>query len=203
MNPKRTVWHFASTVLLFSQKFDFNLERMMRLKVLKVVPLIFLLVVMTLMVILIPVKSVILFIEQRTETPMKYYVMLDDDRAFNIRYVHSIHLTNVFETYEVTADEKIRMVSMTYENIGIGLPGSAGVGETFSIIDGLYTLSYDNHVIDSFTMFIATIDTDLAFQYQGNELNLKEKLEKGKSYEVRVVKQSLYQLMRGVNLYGK
>lgn len=152
---------------------------------------------------LIPFKTVILFTEQRTEKPMYYYVMLNDDPEFKIRYVHSIHLTNVFETYEVTPEEKIRMVSMTYENIGIGLPGSAGVGETFSVIDGLYTLSFDDNVINSFTMFIATIDAELAFQYRGNELNLKEKLDKGKSYEVSVAKQSLYQLLRGVNLYDK
>jgi len=175
----------------------------MRLNKRKTVPLIFLSIALILFILLIPFKKVLLFTEQKTDSPKEYYIQLKDDPAFIIRYMHSIFLTNVYETYEVTRDEKIRLMSMTYENIGIGLPGSAGVGETFSVIDGLYTLSYDDRVIDSFTMFIATVDAELALQYRGIELDLKEKLEKGKSYKVSVTKLSIYQLLRGVNINVK
>lgn len=151
----------------------------------------------------IPMKDGVLFTEQKTDRPVNYYVPLAKDDEFQIRYVHSIHLTDVFETYEVTHDKKIRFKSMTYENIGIGLPGSAGEGEKFSIIDGVYTLTYDDRVIDSFTMFIATIDTDLTFHYDQKEFNLKKKLVKGKSYKLSVAKLSLYQMLKGVNLYAE
>lgn len=147
-----------------------------------------------------PAKNVVLFTEQKTDRPMNYYVPLTDNAEFQIRYVHSIHLTDVVETYEVTYDKEIRFISMTYENIGIGLPGSAGEGETFSIADGLYTLTYDDYVIDSFTMFIATIDTDLAFRYGRKEYDLKKKLVKGESYRLGVKKISTYQMLKGVNL---
>lgn len=169
----------------------------------KIAPLIVILSLFILFLFFIPMKDVILFTEQKTDRPANYYVSLAGADEFQIRYVHSIHLTDVFETYEVTHDKKIRFKSMTYENIGIGLPGSAGDGETFSIIDGVYTLTYDDRVVDSFTMFIATIDTDLALRYDQKEFNLKEKLVKGKSYKLSVAKLSIYQMLKGVNLYAE
>ena len=169
----------------------------------RVAPLIIVLSLLILVLFFIPIKDVVLFTEQKTDRPENYYVPLARDDEFQIRYVHSIHLTDVFETYEVTHDKKIRFKSMTYENIGIGLPGSAGEGETFSIIDDVYTLTYDDRVIDSFTMFIATIDTDLALRYDKKEFNLKEKLVKGKSYKLNVAKLSIYQMLKGVNLYAE
>lgn len=150
---------------------------------------------------LIPYQEVVLFTEQRTEKPKEYYVPLKDEMKIGIRYVHSIHLTDVIETYEVTEDNRIRFLSMTYESLGIGLPGYAADGGTFSFEGGMYTITYHDHVIDSFVLFIATINTDLAFRYKGNELNLKEKLEKGKSYKVNIAKKSLYQLWKGVDIY--
>lgn len=169
----------------------------------KVAPLILILLLFILFLFFIPIKNVLLFTEQKTNNPESYYIPLTENNEFQIRYVHSIHLTDVFETYEVTHDKRIRFKSMTYENIGIGLPGSAGEGETFSTIDDLYALTYDDRVIDSFTMFIATIDTELAFRYGEKEFNLKEKLVKGKSYKLSVVKLSTYQMLKGVSLYAE
>jgi len=180
---------------------DYQKERIMRLNKRKVVPLIIVLCsIFTFVLLFYPNNKVLLFSEQRSENPINSYISLKKDQNFQIRYVHSIHLTDVIEAYEITNNEKIRFLSMTYENIGIGLPGTAGEGETFSFIDGLYSLTYDDHIIDSFVMFIANIDAELAFQYMGNELDLKKKLKKGKSYKISVEKKSLFQLMKGVNL---
>lgn len=168
-----------------------------------VVPLILFLTFLLLTIFFIPIKQAFIFIEYRTDTPRLFYVLLNDDDSFQIRYVHSIHLTDVIESYEVTKDGKIRMVSMTYENLAIGLPGAAEEGETFSVKDGKYTLSYDNNVIDSFTMRIGDVDADLAFRYRGHEINLKQQLERGMSYTFRVTKLSCFQMLRGVNIDGK
>ena len=89
---------------------------------------------------------------------------------------------------------------MTYENLSIGLPGDVGEGETLTLKDGQYTLTYDDRVIDSFTMRIGNVDADLAFRYGENEIDLKEYLEKGKSYEFSVKKLTFFQLMKGVDL---
>ena len=99
------------------------------------------------------------------ENPDVYYVPLKNTNSFQIRYVHSIHLTDVIESYEVTADRKIRLLSMQYEDLAIGLPGYAEEGETFTVQDGVYTLTYDDNVIDSFVMLIGDVDAELAFRY--------------------------------------
>ena len=44
----------------------------------------------------------------------------------------------------------------------------------FQLKDGVYTLTYDDNVIDSFVMLIGKVDADLAFRYGGNEIDLKK-----------------------------
>lgn len=149
-----------------------------------------------------PVKQAFLFTEMNTKNNSLFYISLKEQKGFQIRYVHSIHLTDVIEFYEVTPNNKIRMLSMTYESLSIGLPGEAGEGETLDLTDGVYTLTYADRVVDSFRMRIGQVDADLAFRYGGNEIDLKEDLEKGESYEFEVVKLTLYQLMKGVDLHG-
>ncbi|WP_203246031.1 DUF1850 domain-containing protein [Sporosarcina beigongshangi] len=150
-----------------------------------------------------PFKQAFTFTEHRTENPKLYYLPIKSDNSFRIRYVHSIHLTDVIESYEITADQKIRLVSMQYEDLAIGLPGYAEEGETLSVNDGVYTLTYDDNVIDSFVMLIGNVDAELAFQYVGTELNLKKQLVRGKSYTFHVKKLSAYQMLKGVNMNGK
>jgi hypothetical protein len=158
---------------------------------------------LVLFIFIIPIKLAFTFTEHQVENPEVYYVPLKEDNKFQIRYVHSIHLTDVIESYEVTVDEEIRLLSMQYENLAIGLPGYAEEGETFTVQDGVYTLTYDDNVIDSFVMLIGDVDAELAFGYLGTELNLKKQLVRGKSYTFRVMKLSLYQMLKGVNMNEK
>ena len=150
-----------------------------------------------------PVQQAFTFTEHRTEHPKLFYIPVESDKSFQIRYVHSIHLTDVIESYEITADQQIRLVSMQYEDLAIGLPGYAEEGETFSVNDGVYTLTYDDNVIDSFVMLIGNVDAALAFRYIGNELDIKKRLVRGKSYTFCVKKLSIYQLLKGVNMNGQ
>ena len=92
---------------------------------------------------------------------------------------------------------------MQYEDFAIGLPGMRKKGKHFHVKDGLYTLTYDDNVIESFVMFIGDVDAELAFRYVGNELNLKKQLVRGKSYTFRVTKLSFYQMLKGVNINVK
>jgi len=169
----------------------------------KAVPLITFFICSIAILFFIPIKSAFTFTEHRMDNAKVHYVPLKNTNSFQIRYVHSIHLTDVIEFYEVIANQKIRLLSMQYENLAIGLPGYAEKGETLTMQDGVYTLTYDDSVIDSFVMLIGDVDAELAFRYLGNELNLKKQLIRGKSYTFRVVKLSFYQMLKGVNMNGK
>ncbi|MER2090054.1 MAG: DUF1850 domain-containing protein [Sporosarcina sp.] len=168
----------------------------------KMVPLILFFIFLVVFAFFIPVNTSFTFTEHRVENPKTFYMPLNSENKFQIRYVHSIHLTDVIESYEVTADQEIRLLSMQYENMAIGLPGYAEEGETFSFQDGVYTLTYDDKVIDSFVMLIGDVDAELAFVYRDEELNLKKQLVRGKSYTFRVAKLSLYQMLKGVTIDG-
>lgn len=160
------------------------------------------LLVMTLFFFL-PVKQAFTFTEHRTKNPKLFYIPVESDKSFQIRYVHTIHLTDVIESYEITADQEIRLVSMQYEDLAIGLPGYAEEGETLSVNEGVYTLAFDDSVIDSFVILIGNVDAELAFRYLGNELNLKGELVRGNSYTFSVKKLSAYQVLKGVNMNGE
>lgn len=149
-----------------------------------------------------PIKESLSFTETKKKNGEVFYIPITNDKKFDIRYVHSIHLTDVVESYEITEDMKIRMLSMSYENLSIGLPGEAGEGETLKLKDGVYTLTYKDRVIDSFRLHIGRVDADLAIRYAEVEVDLKEYLEKGKSYEFKVQKMTSYQLMKGERLNG-
>lgn len=150
-----------------------------------------------------PIHKVFTFTDYRSDHPKTFYVKLEDELEFQIRYVHSIFLTDVIENYEITTDNAIRLISMRYEDVGIGLPGHAEKGETIEFKDGMYTLTYDENVIDSFVLFIGDVDADLAFLYKGKETDLKDYLTRGKSYAFEVQRLSMYQKMRGVTMYGE
>lgn len=151
-----------------------------------------------------PVKQAFTFKETRTEHPEIVYAPVGDETEFQIRYVHSIFLTNVFETYNLQSDGSIRFLTMQYEDVGIGLPAYAEEGESLSVTeDGIYTLTYEDKVIDSFILYVGDVDAQLAFRYQGKETDLKSVLARGHSYEFRVEKLTLYELWKGARLNGK
>lgn len=169
----------------------------------RIVPLILIPTILLLIGLFLPIKLAFTFTEQRTNHSKFYMLPLATSNEFQIRYVHSIHLTDVIETYEVINEGQIRLLSMTYENLGIGLPGDAAEGETISLNNGIYTLKYNDKVIDDFTLFIGSVDAELAFRYNENELDLKEYFDKGESYLVKVKKLSFYQMLNGVDLNVK
>lgn len=164
--------------------------------------LILVIVLIIVLVIFLPLFKVFTLSEHRSDHPKNYYILMEDEQAFEIRYVHSIFLTNVFEQYIVTPRDQIQFLSMNYENVGIGLPGYAEQGETLTVEDGIYTLTFENRVVDSFVLFVGDVDADLAFRYKGEEVNLKEYLTRGKSYMFKVERLSLYEMMKGVKLNG-
>lgn len=161
-------------------------------------------VILIVVVLSVPVKRAFTFTEIRTDNPELSYLLLKEDSEFQIRYVHSIFLTNVFETYRVQSDNSLKFLTMRYEDVGIGLPAYAEEGESLTVTkDGIYTLTYEDKVIDSFVLYIGDVDAQLAFRYKGIEKDLKAYLERGHSYEFCVKKLTLYELMKGVNLNGK
>lgn len=101
-----------------------------------------------------------------------YYIDVGSDTLFQIRFTHSIHLTDVLETYEII-DNKIKMISMEYEDVAIGMPAYAEEGQTLIYEDGKYKL-YSNTILENFVLYVGDVNRDLWFYYEDKEYDLKK-----------------------------
>ena len=149
-----------------------------------------------------PIFPVFSFTETRTEHPTIYYLALEDERRFQIIFTHSIHLSDVLETYEVMDTYDIRLHSMIYSDVAIGMPSYAEEGQTLIYEDEKYTLYYDEAVLPDFTLYIGDVDYALKFQYAEETYDLKRNLNRGNSYLFKIKKVSIYEKMKGVELNG-
>ena len=144
----------------------------------------------------IPYKWSFVFFEQRTTHPVAY-LPLENEKSFQIRYTHSIHLSDVIETYEVTNRYKIQLSSLEYGDFAIGMPSGAGKGEKFVEKEGKYYITNMSQVYPSFNLLVGDIERDLAFRYIGVEHNLKDYLTKGDTYTFQVARMSFVDQLRG------
>lgn len=144
-----------------------------------------------------PIFKVFSFTETKKENPQLIYVLIKNEDSFSFRFTHSIHLTDVIEKYKIVESNKIKLVSMEYEDVAVGMPANAEEGQSLRYEDGKYILSYDNKIIDNFTLYVGDIDLDLFFYYDNSAYNLKKQLVRGKAYLFEVKKISLYQLTKG------
>ncbi|WP_088005643.1 DUF1850 domain-containing protein [Indiicoccus explosivorum] len=147
----------------------------------------------------IPWKESAVFISSETGKLAAYHPL--EERTLKIRYTHSIHLSDVVETYEVTEDLDLRMTELEYEDFAIGMPANAGKGEVFVEKDGKYFIKNMDRVIPGFTLFIGDIDLELSLLAGRHVYNLKSVLERGESYLFRIEKLSWFDLVKGVELH--
>ncbi|AWE06109.1 DUF1850 domain-containing protein [Lysinibacillus sp. 2017] len=158
------------------------------------------LVLLGVLVCFIPLERSITFTETRVEKPTLYFSPLKKEPNFQIIFTHSIHLTDVKESYQVLPSNEFQLLAMEYSDVAIGMPSYAEEGQTLHYENGVYTLRYDNAKLKDFVLHIGDVDYKLELHHKGKILPLKEHLIRGKSYVVKVEKMSLYDKMKGVEL---
>ena len=147
-----------------------------------------------------PFYNVLSFTETRTDEPKQYIFSLKKQSMFQLNFTHSIHLTDVIETYEALDTNAFRLISMEYEDVAIGMPAYAEEGQTLIYEDGKYKLSYECAILQNFTLYIGDVDYELSLTHQGEKIDLKKRLQRGKSYLIEVQTISLFHLWMGDEL---
>lgn len=147
-----------------------------------------------------PFCNVLSFTETKTDEPKQYIFSLKQQSMFQLIFTHSIHLTDVIETYEALETNELRLVSMEYEDVAIGMPAYAEEGQTLIYEDGKYKLSYEQAVLPNFTLYIGDVDYELSLVHQREKIDLKKRLQRGKSYLIEVHTISLFHLWIGDEL---
>lgn len=131
---------------------------------------------------------------------MEARIPVVEDR-FKIRYTHTIHRSDVIESYRLGTDGQLMLTELEYEDFNIGMPSNAGEGERFVEKDGKYFIQNMKRELPEFRLLIGDVDAELMFLYAGKELDLKKSLERGKIYTFRAQRLSIYQQLEGVNIY--
>ncbi|WP_033541617.1 DUF1850 domain-containing protein [Planococcus sp. CAU13] len=146
----------------------------------------------------IPLKRSIALFESDTGSLAAYYLLTQP--RFQIKYTHSIHLSDVVESFEVLPDNTMKMVELEYEDFNIGMPSNAGEGEVFLEKDGKYYIKNMDRILPEFRILIGDVDAGLFFMDNGEEFDLKKALVRGKTYTFRIQRLSFFQQLKGVNI---
>lgn len=146
----------------------------------------------------VPIQKSFTFTDNRTDDITAYLRVKEP--SFQLKYIHSIHLSEVLESYKILPGDSLQLTALEYEDFNIGMPSNAGEGETFVEKDGKYFIEGMDRRMDEFRLFVGDVDAGLFFVADGEEYDLKKTLARGKSYTFNVQRLSVYQLLKGVNL---
>ena len=128
------------------------------------------------------------------------YIPTKAETHFQIKYTHSIHLSDVVESYKITVDKKIHQYELEYEDFSIGMPSNAEEGETFEHINGSFYIKNMNRIFPFFHLRIGQVRANHTVIFQNEEYPLSQSIPPGSSVKVEIRKLNLIELWKGVNI---
>lgn len=156
-----------------------------------------------LLIVCVPFKSAIVIEAGNSSKVLAYFQLQKTDGIFHIQYTHSIHLSDVKETYQVLKDGTIQQIELMYEDTSIGMPSYFEEEETFEMLDGKYYIRNMRRVIPSIHMYTAQvvgqhqmIVNDIYFQFTSI-------VEPGSLITIKERRLALWQMWKGVNIIGR
>lgn len=152
-----------------------------------------------LLMLFVPLEKSLVFYKENSDVVLAY-VPVDAGDRFNLIFTHSIHLTDVVELFEVTADGDLLALEMVYAEFGIGMPSNSGVGERFEYKDGKYHIKDINQVHESLKIRNGKTVSKNRVVWGAdlmNEVYLNELMEPGVWFTLRVDRLSVWDLMKG------
>ncbi|MFC0417249.1 DUF1850 domain-containing protein [Cytobacillus solani] len=147
----------------------------------------------------IPIKQALVFEYQNTGKVLAY-IPFSKEKNFKIKYTHSIHLSDVVESYTVTKEKRIKQYELMYEDFAIGMPENAFDGEIFEQKDGKYYIKNMKRIFPLFDLRIGKVRANHRVIYKNKEYQLADYLEAGTWVRIKIKKISLFQQLKGVNI---
>ena len=146
-----------------------------------------------------PIKQAIVF-QPNHSTAKLAFIPVNDESQFKIKYTHSIHLTDVVESYRITANQMIQQYELMYEDFSIGMPSNAEEGETFERKNGKYYIRNMKRVFPSFYLRIGQVRSNHRVMFKNKEYQLARSIKPGSSVKVEIRKLTFYEQWKGVNI---
>ncbi|WP_449622520.1 DUF1850 domain-containing protein [Robertmurraya sp. Marseille-Q9965] len=158
-----------------------------------------LIIVFIAILVFIPFKQALVFKYQNTSQVLAY-IPLPKEQTFKIKYTHSIHLSDVIESYRILNDGQIQQYELTYEDFAIGMPSEAGEGEIFEEKNGKYYIRNMTRVFPFIDLRIGKVRANHTVIYKEREYPLANYIEPGTWVRIKSEELNLLQLLKGVNI---
>lgn len=147
----------------------------------------------------IPFKQALIF-EFQNSGRVLAYLPIAKGESFHMKYTHSIHLSDVIESFSVTKEHQIKLVAMTYEDFSIGMPENAMDGEMFEHKNGKYYISNMNRIYSFIDLRIGKVRANHILLYSDREYPLANYMEPGTWVRIKIERINLWQQWKGVKI---
>jgi hypothetical protein len=147
----------------------------------------------------IPFQKAIVFQPNHSNAEFAY-IPVKKETHFGIKYTHSIHLSDVIESYKITRDQRIQQYELMYEDFAIGMPSNAENGETFEQINGAYYIKNMKRNFPFFHLRIGQVRANHTVIYENKEYPLSRSIKPGTSVKVEIRKLNIFKQWEGVNI---
>lgn len=138
-----------------------------------------------------PYKQVIAFTYQNQDRLLAY-LPLKKEKMFQIQYTHSIHLSAVVESYQLSKN-KITQKELAYEDFAIGMPSNAEGKEVFQEKNGTYYIKNMNRNFPFIDLRIGQVRSNHQFIYENRTYTLSKSIEPGTWVRISERKLTLWQ----------
>ncbi|MEH7180398.1 DUF1850 domain-containing protein [Neobacillus vireti] len=159
----------------------------------------FLSISMIIIYVFIPQQQSIVFQPNDSNANMAY-IPTKEETQFKIKYTHSIHLTDVVESYKITPSKKIHQYELMYEDFSIGMPSNAEEGETFEVLNGSYYIKNMKRIFPFFHLRIGQVRANHTVIFKNVEYPLSHSIPPGTSVKVEIRTLNFIDLWKGVNI---
>lgn len=151
------------------------------------------------MILFTPYKNCLVFQFQNSGQALAY-IPISTGEKFHIKYTHSIHLSHVVESFELTRDGKLKLYQLEFEDFAVGMPSHATGGEVFQQQSGKYYLKNMNRSLSSFDLRVGKVRANHTIIYGTREYPLSHFIEPGTWIRIKVEKINRWQQWKGVNM---
>ena len=152
-----------------------------------------------LLLLLTPVTEALVFQYQNSGKTLAY-IPISKGQTFQMKYTHSIHLSDVVESYEVTRDGQIKQYELMYEDFAIGMPENASEGESFEQKNGKYYLKNMDRRFSSFDLRVGKVRANHTLIFAEQEYPLSHFIEPGTWVRLKIDRMNLWERWKGVNM---
>lgn len=145
-----------------------------------------------------PYKQILAFTYEDKEDILAYLPIKKED-TFQIKYTHSIHLSDVIETYSAS-EKQITLKELSYKDFAVGMPSNAEGDEVFEERNGTYYITNMNRHFPYIDLRLGQVRADHRIIYKDHTYTLSNFIKPGTWIRISPKKISFFEQLKGVNI---